>query len=97
MAIVTQNDSGDTMSEKVLQEQVLTESDSSVRETRLRAVSELERLANSADLTMAAAARFTLMRLTEEDSRIRDVVQGPDCALYLLTDDRGQVLRVSKK
>ena len=69
MAIVTQNDSGDTMSEKVLPEQVLTEIDSSVRETRLRAVGELERLANSADLAMAAAARFTLMRLTEEDSR----------------------------
>ncbi|MDG2523397.1 PQQ-dependent sugar dehydrogenase [Caulobacter segnis] len=35
--------------------------------------------------------------LTDEDSRIRDVVQGPDGALYLLTDDRGQVLRVSPK
>lgn len=33
--------------------------------------------------------------LTYQDSRIRDVVQGPDGALYLLTDDRGQVLRVS--
>jgi YVTN family beta-propeller protein len=69
MAIVTQNDSGDTMSEKVLPEQVQHGIDSSVRETRLRAVGELERLANSADLAMAAAARFTLMRLTEEDSR----------------------------
>jgi YVTN family beta-propeller protein len=69
MAIVTQNDSGDTMSEEVLPEQVQTGIDSSVRETRLKAVSELERLANGADLAMAAAARFTLMRLTEEDSR----------------------------
>jgi YVTN family beta-propeller protein len=57
------------MSEKVLPEQVQTGIDSSVRETRLKAVGELERLANSADLAMAAAARFTLMRLTEEDSR----------------------------
>ena len=69
MPNVTQNDSGDTMSEKVLPEQVQTGIDSSVRETRLKAVGELERLANSADLAMAAAARFTLMRLTEEDSR----------------------------
>lgn len=69
MAIVTQNDSGDTMSEKVLPTQVLTEIDSSVRETRLKGVGELERLANGSDLAMAAAARRTLMRLTQEDSR----------------------------
>jgi YVTN family beta-propeller protein len=69
MPVVTQNDSGDTMSEKVLPEQVLAEIDSSVRETRLRAVGELERFANGADLAMAAAARRTLTRLTEEDSR----------------------------
>ena len=69
MAIVTQNDSGDTMSEKVLPTQVLTEIDSSVRETRLKGVGELERLASGSDLAMAAAARSTLMRLTQEDSR----------------------------
>ncbi|WP_233624314.1 YncE family protein [Actinoplanes sp. ATCC 53533] len=49
--------------------QVLTEIDSSVRETRLKGVGELERLANGTDLAMAAAARHTLMRLTQEDSR----------------------------
>ncbi len=69
MPIVTQNDSGDTMSEQTLPTQVLTEIDSSVRETRLKGVGELERLANGADLAMAAAARHTLMRLTQEDSR----------------------------
>lgn len=69
MPIVTQNDSGDTMSEQVLPEQVLTEIDSSERETRLKGVGELERLSKGTDLTMAAAARRTLMRLTQEDSR----------------------------
>jgi len=69
MPIVTQNDTGDTMSEKTLPTQVLTEIDSSVRETRLKGVGELERLANGTDLAMAAAARHTLMRLTQEDSR----------------------------
>jgi YVTN family beta-propeller protein len=57
------------MSEQVLPTQVLTEIDSSVRETRLKGVGELERLANGTDLAMAAAARRTLMRLTQEDSR----------------------------
>ncbi len=69
MGFVTQNDSGDTMSEKILPAQVLTEIDSSVRETRLKGVGELERLANGSDLAMAAAARRTLLRLTQEDSR----------------------------
>src|SRR5690349_9888661 len=69
MPAVTQNDSGDTMSEQTLPTQVLTEIDSSVRETRLKGVGELERLANGTDLGMAAAARHTLLRLTEEDSR----------------------------
>ena len=57
------------MSEDILPAQVLTEVDSSVRETRLKGVSELERLANGPDLSVAAAARQTLMRLTQEDSR----------------------------
>ncbi|GAA3342535.1 hypothetical protein GCM10020358_37850 [Amorphoplanes nipponensis] len=48
---------------------MLTEIDSSVRETRLKGVGELERLTNGADLAVAAAARRTLMRLTQEDSR----------------------------
>src|SRR5690349_970998 len=69
MPAVTQNDSGDTMSEQTLPTQVLTEIDSSVRETRLKGVGELERLASGTDLAMAAAARYTLMRLTQEDSR----------------------------
>jgi YVTN family beta-propeller protein len=69
MAIVTQNDSGDTMSKQVLPEQVLADVDSSVREVRLKGVGELERFAGSDDLAMAAAARRTLMRLTDEDSR----------------------------
>lgn len=57
------------MSEQTLPTQVQTEIDSSVRETRLKGVGELERLANGTDLAMAAAARHTLMRLTQEDSR----------------------------
>lgn len=32
--------------------------------------------------------------LTELEARIREVVQGPDGALYLLTDDKGTLLRV---
>jgi glucose/arabinose dehydrogenase len=36
--------------------------------------------------------------LRDEDERIRDVVQGPDGALYLVTDDeKGRVLRVAPK
>jgi YVTN family beta-propeller protein len=57
------------MSERGLPPHVLTEIDSPIRETRLIGVDELARLANGADLAMAAAARLALKRLTEDDSR----------------------------
>jgi YVTN family beta-propeller protein len=68
-AFLTDDDRGDTMSEQSLPPHVLTEIDSPIRETRLTGVDELTRLANGADLAMAAAARATLKRLTEDDSR----------------------------
>lgn len=57
------------MSERGLPPHVLTEIDSPVREARLTGVDELARLASGADLAMAAAARLTLKRLTDDDSR----------------------------
>jgi YVTN family beta-propeller protein len=57
------------MSDRNLPPSVLTEIDSPIRETRLKGVDELARLANGADLAMAAAARFVLKRLTGDDSR----------------------------
>jgi YVTN family beta-propeller protein len=57
------------MSEPGLPPHVLTEIDSSIRETRLTGVDELTRLVNGADLAMAAAARLALKRMTEDDSR----------------------------
>ena len=62
-------DRGDTMSEQNLPPHVLTEIDSPIRETRLMGVGELARLANGADLAVAAAARLALQLLTEDDSR----------------------------
>ncbi len=36
--------------------------------------------------------------LTERDARIREVVEGPDGALYLLTDsDNGSLLKITPK
>jgi YVTN family beta-propeller protein len=67
--LVTDDDRGDTMSEQSLPPHVLTEIDSPIRATRLTGVDELARLANGADLAMAAAARLVLRRLTEDDSR----------------------------
>jgi YVTN family beta-propeller protein len=57
------------MSERGLPPQVLTEIGSPIRETRLTGVDELIRIVHGADLTMAAAARQALVRLTEDDSR----------------------------
>jgi YVTN family beta-propeller protein len=68
-AIVTDDNHGDTMSEPDLPPHVLTEIDSPIREARLTGVDELARLANGADLAMAVAARLTLRRLTDDDSR----------------------------
>ncbi|HEV7961778.1 MAG TPA: YncE family protein [Actinoplanes sp.] len=57
------------MSERGLPPHVLTEIDSPIRDTRLTGVDELARLANGADLAMAAAARLALEGLTQDDSR----------------------------
>ena len=57
------------MSELSLPAHVVTEIDSPIRETRLTGVDELTRLAKSADLAMAAAARRALEQLTADDSR----------------------------
>jgi YVTN family beta-propeller protein len=57
------------MSERGLPPHVLTEIDSPIRDTRLTGVDELARLANGADLAMAAASRLALERLTQDDSR----------------------------
>ena len=57
------------MSERRLPPHVLTEIESSIRETRLKGVDELARLVNGADLAIAAAARRALERMTDDDSR----------------------------
>ncbi|MET0423157.1 MAG: YncE family protein [Actinoplanes sp.] len=57
------------MSERALPTHVLTEIDSPIRESRLRGVEELTRIAHGADLGMAAAARLALKRLADDDSR----------------------------
>jgi YVTN family beta-propeller protein len=63
------DDRGDTMSERDLPSHVLTEIGSPIRETRLSGVEQLSRLANGADLDLAAAARLALHRLCSDDSR----------------------------
>ena len=57
------------MSEQGLPPHVLTGIESPIRAARLAGVDELARLANGAELTVAAAARLTLKRLTDDDSR----------------------------
>jgi YVTN family beta-propeller protein len=57
------------MSEQGLPPHVLTEIDSPIRESRLRSVDELTRIATGPDLAMAFAARAALQQLTEDDSR----------------------------
>ena len=57
------------MSEYDLPPHVLTEIDSPSRESRLRSVDELTRIAAGPDLAMAFAARAALQQLTEDDSR----------------------------
>ena len=57
------------MSESGLPQSVLTEIGSPIRESRLTGVDELTRLAWSADLATAAAARQALQRMLEDDSR----------------------------
>src|SRR3954464_10253715 len=57
------------MSERGLPPHVLTEIDSPIRESRLRSVDELTRIAAGPDLAMAFAARAALRQLTEDDSR----------------------------
>jgi YVTN family beta-propeller protein len=57
------------MSEHGLPPHVLTEIDSPIRESRLKSVDELTRIAAGSDLTMAFAARAALQQLTGDDSR----------------------------
>lgn len=58
------------MSEQGLPAEVLTAIGSPIRETRLRGVGLLARLAIGDDLAMAAAARRALTHLTMDDSRV---------------------------
>jgi YVTN family beta-propeller protein len=57
------------MSERNLPPDVLTEIDSPIRETRLAGVEQLAWLVYGADVAVASAARLTLERLTDDDSR----------------------------